>query len=117
MNEPLLSLDLNQQGIVSALIEKQRRAHNAAVLFVTHDVNPVLDMVDRVIYLVDGKFRIGTPSEVMTSEVLSSLYGTPIDVLRSRGRIVVVGTPDAHEAVHHSAGHHSSRQQSTGAVS
>jgi zinc/manganese transport system ATP-binding protein len=101
-DEPLLSLDLNHQGIVSSLIDSHRRARDAAVLFVTHDVNPVLDMVDRVIYLVDGKFKIGSPSEVLTSTVLSELYGTEVDVLRSRGRIVVVGTPDAHEHDHHS---------------
>jgi zinc/manganese transport system ATP-binding protein len=68
------------------------------VLFVTHDVNPVLDMVDRVLYLANGKFRIGTPDEVLRSEVLSELYGTPIDVVRNQGRIVVLGT---HEHDHH----------------
>ena len=101
-DEPLLSLDLHHQSVVSELINTHRHRHDAAVLFVTHDVNPVLDMVDRVIYLVDGQFRIGTPREVLTSEVLSELYGTPVDVIRSRGRIVVVGTPDAHEHDHHS---------------
>jgi zinc/manganese transport system ATP-binding protein len=102
-DEPLLSLDLNHQRIVSELIDERRRSQNAAVLFVTHDVNPVLDVVDRVIYLVDGKFRIGTPSEVLRSEVLTELYGTEVDVIRNRGRIVVVGTPDAHEHDHHSS--------------
>ena len=48
-----------------------------AVLFVTHDVNPVLGMVDRVLYLAGGRFRIGTPDEVLRTEVLSELYGTP----------------------------------------
>jgi zinc/manganese transport system ATP-binding protein len=109
-DEPLLSLDLNNQRVVSELINAHRLSRDAAVLFVTHDVNPVLDMVDRVIYLVDGQFRIGAPNEVLTTEVLSELYGTPVDVFRSRGRIVVVGTPDAHEHDHHStqdARHHS----------
>jgi zinc/manganese transport system ATP-binding protein len=31
---------------------------------------------------------------VMTSRNLSDLYGTPVDVLSVRGRIVVVGAPD-----------------------
>ena len=55
------------------------------MLFVTHEINPVLPMVDRVLYLVDGRFRIGTPDEVMTSEVLSELYRTDVDV-RPRAR-------------------------------
>jgi len=37
---------------------------------------------------------------VLTSEGLSKLYGTPVDVLRVRGRVVVVGTPDD-QHVHH----------------
>lgn len=93
-DEPLSALDLHQQQVVSALIDDQRRAHNAAVLFVTHDVNPILDLVDRVLYLANGKFRIGTADEVLRSEVLSELYGTQVDVVRNQGRIVVLGTQD-----------------------
>jgi zinc/manganese transport system ATP-binding protein len=51
-------------------------------------------MVDRVLYLANGKFKIGTPDEVLRSEVLSELYGTAVDVVRNQGRILVVGTQD-----------------------
>ena len=34
-------------------------------------------------------------SIVQVSEVLSDLYDSPVDVIRTRGRIVVVGTSDA----------------------
>ncbi|MEN9753330.1 MAG: hypothetical protein RL670_1021 [Actinomycetota bacterium] len=91
-DEPLSALDLAQQKTISDLLDQERRDHNAAVLFVTHDVNPILSMVDRVLYLANGKFRIGTPDEVLRSDVLSELYETPVDVLRNQGRIVVVGT-------------------------
>ena len=93
-DEPLSALDLHQQKTIAELLDRERREHDSAVLFVTHDVNPILSMVDRVLYLANGKFRIGTPDEVLTSEVLSELYGTPVDVLRNQGRIVVVGTQD-----------------------
>nr|WP_081511436.1 metal ABC transporter ATP-binding protein [Nocardia donostiensis] len=98
-DEPLLSLDLANQRLVSELIDRRRREHGTAVLFVTHEINPVLPLVDRVLYLVDGKFRIGTPDEVMTSAVLSELYQTEVDVLRVRGRLVVVGTGDTMDAL------------------
>ncbi|MEO6826492.1 MAG: ABC transporter ATP-binding protein [Microbacteriaceae bacterium] len=90
-DEPLLSLDLAQQRAVSELIDHHRRTRDFGVLFVTHDINPVLDMVDRVLYLAGGAFRIGTPDEVLRSEVLSGLYGVPVDVIKTRGRVVVVG--------------------------
>lgn len=94
-DEPLLSLDLAHQRVVTSLIDQRRRSADTAVLFVTHEINPVLPLVDRVLYLVDGRFRIGIPDEVMTSESLSELYGTEVDVLRVRGRLVVVGAEAA----------------------
>lgn len=100
-DEPLSALDLSQQKVVADLLDKERREHPAAVLFVTHDVNPILNMVDRVLYLANGKFKIGTPDEVLRSEVLSELYGTPIDVVRNQGRIVVVGTSSHDHHDHH----------------
>jgi zinc/manganese transport system ATP-binding protein len=90
-DEPLLSLDLAHQRAVSDLIDKRRRSADTAVLFVTHEINPVLPLVDRVLYLVDGRFRIGAPEEVMTSETLTELYRTEIEVLRVRDQIIVVG--------------------------
>jgi ABC-type Mn/Zn transport systems, ATPase component len=97
-DEPLLSLDLAHQRGVSELIDRSRRSLDVGVLFVTHDINPVLDLVDRVLYLAGGRFRIGTPDEVLRSDVLSELYGAQIDVIRTRGRIVVVGTAEGPQA-------------------
>jgi zinc/manganese transport system ATP-binding protein len=104
-DEPLISLDLHHQRQVSELIDEQRKALNTAVVFVTHDVNPILGMVDRVLYLAGGRFRIGTPDEVLRSEVLSYMYDTPVEVIRSRGRIVVLGAPEGY-GVHDHLEHH-----------
>ncbi|HKT56092.1 MAG TPA: metal ABC transporter ATP-binding protein [Microbacterium sp.] len=101
-DEPLTSLDLANQQAVVALIDRHRRAKDAGILFVTHDINPVLDKVDRILYLANGQFTLGTPDEVLTTEVLSRLYGVPVFVLRAGGRLVVVGAPDADEPhLHH----------------
>jgi zinc/manganese transport system ATP-binding protein len=93
-DEPLLSLDLSHQQHVVDLIDQQRRDHDTAVLFVTHEINPVLPLVDRVLYIIDGSFRLGTPQEVMTSEVLSELYSSPVEVVRRGDRMLVVGAAD-----------------------
>jgi zinc/manganese transport system ATP-binding protein len=106
-DEPLLSLDLQHQRGVSELIDRRRREHNTAVVFVTHDINPVLGMVDRILYLAGGRFRVGTPDEVLRSDVLSDLYGTPVDVIRSHGRVLVAGIPDGHSPGSH---HHEDEQ-------
>jgi zinc/manganese transport system ATP-binding protein len=102
-DEPLLSLDLQHQRGVSELIDRRRREHNTAVVFVTHDINPILTMVDRILYLAGGRFRVGTPDEVLRSDVLSDLYETPVDVIRSHGRVFVAGIPNGHgdDSHHH----------------
>ena len=65
-DEPLLSLDLTHQQMVVDLIDQRRREHDTAVLFVTHEINPILPLVDLVLYILDGEFRLGPPDEVMT---------------------------------------------------
>lgn len=101
-DEPLLSLDLNHQRGVVELLDGRRREAATAVLMVTHEINPVLPYVDRVVYIVDGRVAVGKPDEVLTSSRLSSLYGTRIDVLRVRDRIVVLG---AETEPHHDHDH------------
>lgn len=93
-DEPLSALDLHHQMTISELIYKQSKEQGSAVLFVTHDLNPIISFVDRVLYLAHGKYSIGTVDEVMTSRVLTDLYGYPIDVVRNQGRIVVLGSHD-----------------------
>ncbi|ASR38343.1 ABC transporter ATP-binding protein [Prauserella marina] len=104
-DEPLASLDLTHQRIVSELIDKRRREAETAVLFVTHEINPILSYVDRVLYLVNGQFRIGKPDEVMNSATLSELYGAKIEVIKVGGQIHVAGTQSAlcEDQVHHHA--------------
>lgn len=95
-DEPLLSLDIPHQHLVASLLDKERRANDTAILFVTHEINPILPFVDRVIYIVGGHFLVGTPSEVMNSKALSHLFDSQVEVLNVGGRVVVVGGDDQH---------------------
>ncbi|TCC35293.1 ABC transporter ATP-binding protein [Kribbella capetownensis] len=99
-DEPLLSLDLNSQRTISGLVDRRRRTHDTAIVFVTHDINPVLPYVDRVLYLAGGRFRMGTVDEVMTSATLSDLYASPVEVVRSGGRVLVAGIPEGADPHH-----------------
>ncbi|MBX7448317.1 ATP-binding cassette domain-containing protein [Mycolicibacterium sp. 3033] len=98
-DEPLLNLDPANANLVSSLIDQRRRDADTAVLFVTHELDPVLPYVDRVVYLVDGRFRVGTVPEVMNSATLSQLYHSDIEVLEVGGRYIVVG--DQSQYQHH----------------
>ncbi len=92
-DEPLLSLDVRSQRTITGLVDDRRQRHGTAVVFVTHDINPVLPYVDRVLYLVDGRFRLGPPAEVFTGPALSALYGSPVEVIRRDGLVLVAGVP------------------------
>jgi len=104
-DEPLLSLDPGHQRIVVELLNRRRLDQQTSVIFVTHEINPVLPAVDRVLYLAPDSWAAGSPDDVLTTETLSRLYGTPVDVLRVRGRVVVVGSPDEPDLALGPAGH------------
>jgi zinc/manganese transport system ATP-binding protein len=92
LDEPLESLDLNNQQSISALIQRICQQRKVTVLLVAHDVNPILPYLDRVVYVAQGQVVSGKPHEVIRTETLTRLYGAPVEVFRtSDGRLVVVG--------------------------
>jgi zinc/manganese transport system ATP-binding protein len=104
LDEPLDSLDLPNQAAVAGLISEISSRFDITVLIVAHDVNPIVSYLDGVVYVARGGAVSGPPEQVITSETLSGLYETPIEVLRtSDGRMVVVGQPEApsHHADRH----------------
>ena len=89
-DEPLLSLDLHhQQTTVELLAACNRRG--TTVIFVTHDINPVLSAAHRVLLLAAGRWAVGDADAVLTSETLSRIYGAPVEVARVGGKVVVLG--------------------------
>lgn len=93
-DEPLLALDLASQRAVTTLIDERRRSAGTPVVFVTHDINPVLPYVDRILYLVRGRWAVGAPGDILTSARLSTLYGIDVDVVQVRNRYLVVSVDE-----------------------
>ena len=90
MDEPLANLDLRSGQEVVELVSQVAREHEVAVLLSAHDINPLLPVMDKVVYLAEGRAAAGTTGQVVRSDVLSGLYQHPISVLRVDGRILVV---------------------------
>ena len=89
-DEPLLSLDPGRQQATVEKLDTWRHERGTSILFVTHGINPVLGVVDKVLYLAPHGHMFGTVDEVMRSEVLSELYGSSVKVLNVDGRLIVV---------------------------
>ncbi len=103
LDEPLANLDLRSAQEVVALLTRIARDKQIAILISAHEMNPLLPVMDRIVYLAAGRAASGTVDQVVRSDVLSELYGHHVDVLRVHGRVIVVaGTGhDEHPALEH----------------
>jgi zinc/manganese transport system ATP-binding protein len=90
LDEPLANLDVRSAAEIVALLRQLCDTYRVAVLLSAHDMNPLLSFMDRIVYLANGRAASGTTDEVVRTEVLSRLYGHPIDVVHIRGRVVVM---------------------------
>jgi len=99
LDEPLANLDIGAEGEVVALLARIAREQRIAVFISAHDVNPLLPVMDRLVYMAAGNTASGTTAEVIRPEVLSALYGQHVDVLRVHGRILVVAGTEGPPAV------------------
>jgi zinc/manganese transport system ATP-binding protein len=98
LDEPLANLDLRSAHEVVALLARIAAEQQIAILISAHEINPLLPVMDRVVYLASGRAASGRAQEVVRSDVLSRLYGYHVDVLRVHGRVLVVAGPGGERA-------------------
>ena len=90
LDEPLANLDLrSEQGIV-AVLARLAREQRIGVLISAHDMNPLMAETSAVVYVAGGRAAAGRTDEVIRADVLSTLYGSHVDVLHVHGRVLVV---------------------------
>jgi len=90
LDEPLANLDLRAGREIVALLARVTRELGVAVLISAHEMNPLLPVIQRIVYLAAGRAASGSTEEVVRAEVLSELYGSHVDVLNVHGRVLVV---------------------------
>lgn len=90
LDEPLANLDPGSVQEIISLLHRVAKNQRVAVLLSAHEMNPLLPVMDRVVYVANGRVASGTTDEVVRTDVLSALYGHHVDVLRVHGRVLVV---------------------------
>ena len=90
LDEPLMNLDPYYQATLVSLIDDIRLQYGITILFTSHDINPLLTSVDRVLYLAKGKAVIGLVDEIINSKKLSELYGLDIQVIQHEQQLFVI---------------------------
>jgi zinc/manganese transport system ATP-binding protein len=98
LDEPLSNLDIRRSRELVEVVHHLVQSRHVTTLLVAHDINPLIECLDKVIYIANGNVATGPPETVLTSSSLSELYGVPVEVLHdSRGNIVIVGGENPHE--------------------
>jgi zinc/manganese transport system ATP-binding protein len=95
LDEPLANLDPKSVQEIVALLHRVASEHDVAILLSAHEMNALLPVMDRIVYVTGGRAASGTTAEVVRSDVLSKLYGHHVDVLQLHGRVLVVPEPGA----------------------
>ncbi|MDF3055716.1 MAG: putative transporter ATP-binding protein [Gammaproteobacteria bacterium] len=90
LDEPLANVDPNYQYVLVDLLDHVRKTLNITVLLTAHDINPLAKVMTDVLYLAKGKAVVGTVSEVIRSDILTQLYGAPVEVIRHEDRLFIM---------------------------
>lgn len=90
LDEPLNSLDPHRAHEMLALIKRVQLELGITVMLSAHELNQLVGVMDKVLYLTRGRAALGTVDEVITKPTLSRLYGSKMDVVRADGHIFVV---------------------------
>jgi zinc/manganese transport system ATP-binding protein len=93
LDEPLANLDPKSVQEIVALLQEVARQQDVAILLSSHEMNALLPVMDRIVYITAGRAASGTTDEVVRSDVLSQLYGHHVDVIQLHGRVLVVAEP------------------------
>jgi zinc/manganese transport system ATP-binding protein len=92
LDEPLASLDIKSQHEIVHLVEAIRRERRMTVMLVAHDLNSMLEMLDGIVFILNGRVVSGSLDDVVRTDVLSQLYDTPVHVhVTEDGHRFVVG--------------------------
>jgi iron complex transport system ATP-binding protein len=90
LDEPTAALDIRHQESLLAVARSAAQA-GAAVVVVLHDLSLAAAYADRICVLSHGRVRAnGTPTDVLTSELLTEVYEHPVEVITHDGNLLVV---------------------------
>ena len=90
LDEPTTGLDVKSQENIVGLIDKLHREKGLTVLFVTHDVNSISSVADRIMYLKGRLVAFGPFPEVCRQDILENVYSVPVRIVESDGKPCVI---------------------------
>ena len=91
LDEPLNNLDMKHSVQMMAHLRRAALQMGRTIVIVLHDINFAGHYADHICAVKHGSVvEFGTPDEIMTDEVLSRVFDTPVEVIDGpRGRLAV----------------------------
>lgn len=87
LDEPTTYLDISHQLETMKLVKKLNRQSDMGIIMVLHDLSHALEVSDRIIVIKDGKkYSEGTPTEVITVEMMKEVYNVECQIIKMEGR-------------------------------
>ncbi len=82
LDEPLNNLDMKHAVTMMAQLRRAADELGRTIVIVLHDINFAGHYADRICAMKDGQVvEFGTPAEIMTDEVLTRVFETPVQVI------------------------------------
>ncbi|MDQ7093772.1 metal ABC transporter ATP-binding protein [Desulfosporosinus sp. PR] len=89
LDEPTSNLDPGAQENLASVVHSINGRKGISVLFVSHDVNLIAKYAHRILYITKGQYALGTVKQVLQANVLTRLYGAPVEVLQVGSKLIV----------------------------
>ena len=91
LDEPLNNLDMRHQVGMMRRLRRAADELGKTIILVVHDLNFAAAYSDRIVALKNGAIAAsGAPSEIMTGELLTEIFETPVAVHVLEGGPVAV---------------------------
>jgi iron complex transport system ATP-binding protein len=100
LDEPTSHLDITHQVRILDLLKRLNREEGITVIVILHDLNLASEYCDRLVLLNNGSIhKIGSPSEVLTYQIIEEVYRTVVVVkenpISSRPFVFIVSRQSA----------------------
>jgi ABC-type Mn2+/Zn2+ transport system ATPase subunit len=95
LDEPTMAMDLAHEHAFMDILRQLTRARGLTIVLVTHLLPMLMNLATTMLLLRADAIVVGPTHEVLTEEILATLYGVSVRVVTIGGqRALVVGTPD-----------------------
>lgn len=95
LDEPTQGVDVASQEKLVDLIEDLYQKKSIPILFVTHNVNPILHLIQKVVLLGVRRHKVGGKEILFDHKVLREIYGKDVEIIRLEHRDFII-TDDFH---------------------